>query len=508
MMMKSYWTIVWLSAVLVMLSMEGANGQKMNGNVQKTMNKNGNGNGQKTMNMNGNGNGQKKMTGGKKKGGVRGSNKKNKKPEQSPEQVNEPSKDSSNTESGANIPAFTNKGSREKNNRNPAKYPAQQANEPGKGGSGKAPPIIFEEDSSEEVAQELARLCTDEPHLKYRHFNQNLGTNTFQDCSWVKMDPTGRCDLEMHDVVQARNRGVGKLYLSDMCPLSCGRCPTAPLDEKEIPRKNIYSTNDLTATEVKKINRQHKKKQAKRQANRGKREPCPCPDDEHQGDTNEGDGIRVPSPVPPPTAAPTLAPADPTESPTSMPTSETTSWTTSTSTFWSSTSLTSTTTFWTSEAVNATISSQTAAVDDGLDSRTLAIILAVVPAVLLLCLFCCICRCRKRKKSKVTDYPIHNVKSTDTFGSRILNVLSYFNGRQHDERVDVHKGPSITDRRPDSVHRVMSVESYHDEYTRKHGLAFPPKSGRKGSKETSREPKGRTPKGSKSSDRYSFEQEC
>jgi len=75
----------------------------------------------------------------------------------------------------------------------------------------------------------------------------------------------------------------------------------------------------------------------------------------------------------------------------------------------------------------------------------------------------------KKRKNKVVDvdetpYPIHKTKSAESGTSRFFRVLSHFNGRQDDERTDVHRCSSALCHTcdPSIPHRVMSVDSYKD----------------------------------------------
>ena len=94
------------------------------------------------------------------------------------------------------------------------------------------------EDGIDELEQQLAWLCTDDPYLKYLHFNANRGTTSFQDCSRVAESPTDRCTLQGSNggrsEIQSTDGATSAFLLSDACRLSCGLCPTDILDHSEV----------------------------------------------------------------------------------------------------------------------------------------------------------------------------------------------------------------------------------------------------------------------------------
>lgn len=59
------------------------------------------------------------------------------------------------------------------------------------------------------------------------------------------------------------------------------------------------------------------------------------------------------------------------------------------------------------------------------------------------------------------EYPILKTKSAESIGSRFLKVIGYFNGRQDDERVNVHRcNSAICDVCEPQASQVMSMDSY------------------------------------------------
>lgn len=400
------------------------------------------------------------------------------------------------------------------------------------------------EDGIEEVDLELARLCTDASDLQYLHFNANMGSIVFKDCTWVGDQPGERCTLTLTDG-QEDSKGnksskatatatarTGKrtgrqtqtpLMLSDKCPLSCGLCPSAPLEPgqletdsfvADLERNADFLTSDLTVKEIKLLDQAARRRKRNRKTKTKNKKPCNCPDghgggdgddddDDDESSTPTGNPSLRPSLTLRPTVNPTLTPSlslltmaptagPPVSAPTVSPTvttstssstssssgSTTTStfWTSSSSTIWSSSSTTISSTSDSSvkAAVDGTAIS---AVQSGVNNqkrsknRMLATVLSVVPLLILLLIFCCLVRKRKRtvpmnKLEDDTDesddeYPILQTKSADSIGSRFLKVIGYFNGRQNDEQVDVHRCKSaICDVCDPQASQVMSMDSY------------------------------------------------
>lgn len=370
---------------------------------------------------------------------------------------------------------------------------------------------VSSEDGLEEVQQERGRLCVDEPFLKYLHFDANHGSTTYKDCEWVGEFPHERCELEVSPSTR-----IEPVKLKDKCPSSCGLCPEVLLEAETDEERNAEITaGDLSAAELKELEREKRQKRNEKKKRKG-RKPCPCPDEEEQSDTPTEapiSGLDTSSPtlspvsapvsVPFPTLTPTsqVATREPTSFPTFgdttySPTVSTSSTSTSTSTGSgtlygtfsgtlygtfsgtlsgsSSTSFPNTSTLSSSTdngAVAAVIDGQQSSVS-GSNNRRLAIILSVVPLMLLLLIFFCLLRMMKKRKNKVVDvddtpYPIHKTKSAESGTSRFFRVLSNFNGRQDHERTDVHRCSSALCHTcdPSIPHRVMSVDSYKDEYT-------------------------------------------
>eukprot|EP00535_Pseudo-nitzschia_heimii_P013613 CAMPEP_0197193964 /NCGR_PEP_ID=MMETSP1423-20130617/28375_1 /TAXON_ID=476441 /ORGANISM="Pseudo-nitzschia heimii, Strain UNC1101" /LENGTH=542 /DNA_ID=CAMNT_0042647301 /DNA_START=160 /DNA_END=1788 /DNA_ORIENTATION=- len=469
-------------------------------------------------------------------------------------------------------------------------------------------------------------LCADDPYLNYLHFNANEGVTAFEDCQWVGLEPYDRCNLTATNGSQrqpkqtkavpldARSRAQrGRkqqqpLKLRDLCPLSCGLCPTSPL-VPQTDRDGVagISPDDLTTEQleeldlspeelevVKEIVEEEHKHAKSRKRKKKEVKPCDCPDgnggtvkhdkssptasptatQDRQPPTGSGDSNTTPEttapqqiattvpttsepvddtrPTPLPTGSPSSAttststfsgtnsptdgtpgtdsgPGPDTSRPTSLATtfptaaatdgltfaptaastaaatsgptsatlgptiasSSTNTWTssfTSTSTMtWSSTS---STTFLTTAAdrddaaVSSVVEGQESSVNDkGVNRRTLAVVLSVVPILLLLLIFCCVRRSKMKKRARrkklaaVEDtddnseyadedgYRIPKAKSTDSIGSRFMKVLGYFNGRQDDERNNVKRcTSSLCDACDEHPHQIMSVDSYENAF--------------------------------------------
>ena len=364
------------------------------------------------------------------------------------------------------------------------------------------------EDGMDEIEQELARLCIDDPYLKYLHFNANLGSTSFEDCTWVRDSPDERCELQSsnggsHEI--GRSTTPTPSLLRDICPLSCGLCPTNYLNpETDIDRNGNVSTDDLTMEQIKELEiRLRRQKQNLKKKRKG-RKPCPCPDGQDPNGQGHGGGgdNDIGDQSSPLEQSPTQTPG--TDPPTSLPTSSfsstssyTGSWTSSYAGSWSSSYAGS----WTSSYTGSYTSSWTSTTEDGaviigsvitgqqssqnnngITNRTkLIIALSVIPIVILLLVCCCLIRRAKKMADKSdnnksggddsdTDesesrYPIHKTKSCDSEESRFAKVLGYFNGRQDDARTDVHVCTSAVCETCNhrSPRRVMSLDSYQDE---------------------------------------------
>ena len=371
------------------------------------------------------------------------------------------------------------------------------------GGNGN---VVTSEDDSEdglkEIEQELERLCNDTPDLQYLHFNANHGSTSIKDCSWVGEKPFNRCELEVDGGFGKEKKEVSSkktpLLLRDVCPLSCGLCPTDPLDQQD-PHLDFtdsqLDSDDLTMEQIKKIEERRRRRKRNRKKKKKNRKPCPCPEEEDNSDaptsipvtdSPTGSPISTPSPTRTVTDAPTPA-ITLTSTQTSTSTFTSTSTSTSTSTITSSNSFSSSNRLSIiggslgDPIVAAVVSGQESGVNKKKYNRTLVIVLATAPLLLLLLLiFCCI---RHRLKQSHKDYLeennsdesdeededflIHKVKSVDSLGSRLLRVLGYFNGRENDARTDVHQCNSAVCEvcSPRIQQPVMSIDSYTDMYS-------------------------------------------
>lgn len=157
---------------------------------------------------------------------------------------------------------------------------------------GEATVDIAGDNDIEDLEQELAWLCSDDPYLAYLHFNANLGTTSYQDCAWVAASPTDRCMLQASTTTSTSGRSSVELndgsttgyLLQDACPLSCGLCPTDIVNpETDIDRDGNLSTDDLTWEQIKELEiRLRRRKQNLKRKRKG-RKPCPCPDGQHDG---------------------------------------------------------------------------------------------------------------------------------------------------------------------------------------------------------------------------------
>eukprot|EP00536_Pseudo-nitzschia_multiseries_P016978 jgi/Psemu1/70044/estExt_Genemark1.C_13220003 len=86
-----------------------------------------------------------------------------------------------------------------------------------------------EEDGPSEVAAEMARFCTDDVGLEFRHFSRNAGQIVVKNCTWVAQKPMARCYLPFDKNAELTERNDEQLFLRDYCPLTCGRCPESTL---------------------------------------------------------------------------------------------------------------------------------------------------------------------------------------------------------------------------------------------------------------------------------------
>jgi hypothetical protein len=361
------------------------------------------------------------------------------------------------------------------------------------------------EDGMEEIEQELARLCIDDPYLKYLHFNANLGSTSFEDCTWVRDSPDERCELQSsnggsHEI--GRSTTPLPSLLRDICPFSCGLCPTNYINpETDIDRNGNVSTDDLTRKQIKELEIRIRRQKQNLKKKRKGRKPCPCPDGQdpngqgHGGGGGNDTGVQS-SPLEesptqtPGTDASTSSPTSSITSTTSFEGSYTGSWTSSytgswTTSFTSSSTSSSTSTPADGGAIIGSVitGQQSSQNNNGITNRTkLIVALSVIPIVLLLLVCCCLIRRAKKIADKSdnnksggddsdTDesdsrYPIHKTKSCDSEESRFAKVLGYFNGRQDDTRTDVHVCTSAVCEtcNPRSPRRVMSLDSYQDEF--------------------------------------------
>uniref|UniRef100_A0A7S4EQX6 ShKT domain-containing protein n=1 Tax=Pseudo-nitzschia australis TaxID=44445 RepID=A0A7S4EQX6_9STRA len=262
-----------------------------------------------------------------------------------------------------------------------------------------------EEDGIAEVQAELERLCTDDPNLQYQHMNRNEGQIDLKNCTWVATKPMVRCNFQFQE--------SENLFLRDFCPRSCGLCPEAA-------------------------------------------QVFPCPED-----------------------TPTLAPSSSPTDATTVATSTGNSASSSADGTGSSSSDSTESNAGLVAGGGTVVNNRESSVGEGKNRMTLAISLSVALLLLLLLLlllyYCCCRKIRVGKNNQESDTddkenhdcPIHNTKSTESKGSRLIGfVVSTFNGRRNCPQVDVRRcnsGYCKSCEEEDDINRVKSVDTYENQ---------------------------------------------
>lgn len=367
---------------------------------------------------------------------------------------------------------------------------------------------VSNENTMEEIEEQFARLCINDPYLKYLHFDANLGSTSFEDCTWVGESPDDRCILHASNGGQSTIGSTTPTLLRDICPLSCGLCPPELLDyaSRATEREDNFLTDDeITLEEIKELEIKLRRKKRNFKTKRKGRKPCPCPDGHNHGGGDgeeQGDGPIIPSPTEAPTDPGTEMPTYfPTYSDTSSATSEETTEATLAVSFSATSSITSTytsvytSTFTTSNTLSSTeigngsvitsVVSGQKSISNGSQNRRVIVSLSVLSALLLLLTFYCLACWRKKRNAEegnkdvsdeedsdtdesAPEYPIHKTKSADSVDSFLQRVLVHFNGQRDDARTDVHTCTSaVCDVCNNTPRRVMSVDSYSNQRRKK-----------------------------------------